>query len=176
EKGMSFGGEYPPAYAEGRTVVTDQSPAFNAQLVEVEVDRETGEVKVLRQIAAQDDGRAINPMAIDGQMSGGGTQGLGWALYEQMAYASDGPLLSGAFMDYAVPDILQSAQDIESIIVEVPSDYGPFGARGVGAPPITPTAAAVANAIAHATGVRMTSIPMTPPDVLRALKSNNGHA
>jgi len=175
-EGRKFGADHPPVFAHGRAVVTDQSPGFSAQLIEVEVDQETGEVKVLKQVIAQDVGRAINPMAVEGQMVGGGVQGLGWALYERMIYGEDGQLLTGSWIDYAVPASIQSAPEVETIIIEIPSEHGPFGARGVGEPPVTPTAAAVANAIAHATGVRMTSIPMTPPDVLRALKSNNGHA
>jgi CO/xanthine dehydrogenase Mo-binding subunit len=174
-KGMKFGADYPPVFAHGRAVVTDQSPGFNAQLVEVEVDRETGEVRVLKLVAAQDVGRAINPLAIEGQMMGGATQGLGWALYEKMVYDDEGQLITGTWMDYAVPDALQAAPEIETILVEVPSDHGPFGARGVGEPPVTPTAAAVANAIAHAAGVRLTDLPMTAPTVLRALKGKNGH-
>ena len=174
-KGMSFGGKHPPVFAEGRTTVTDQSPGFNAQMVELEVDRETGEVRICRIVAAQDVGRAINPMAIEGQMMGGATQGLGWALYEQMTYDEEGQLLSGSWMDYAVPDSMQAAPEFETIILEIPSQHGPFGARGVGEPPIIATAAAVANAIAHATGVRLTDIPMTAPRVLRSLHSANGH-
>ncbi len=164
-------GKYAPIQGNGRTVVTDQSPAFNAQLVEVDVDQETGEVKVLKLISSQDVGRAINPLAIQGQIMGGATQGLGWALYEQILYDEDGQLLTGSWMDYTMPKAAQTAQEIETIIVEVPSEHGPFGARGVGEPPVTPTAAAVANAIAHATGVRLTNIPMTAPTVLEALQA-----
>ncbi len=174
-QGMKFGADYPPVFAHGRAVVTDQSPGFSAQLVEVDVDKETGEVRILKQVIAQDVGRAINPLAVEGQMLGGGTQGVGWALYEKMVYDDDGQLLTGTLMDYALPDFTQAAQDMETIIIEVPSEHGPFGARGVGEPPVTPTAAAVANAIAHASGVRMTDLPMTAPDVLKALKTQNGH-
>ena len=173
-KGMGFGSRHAPILAHGRAAVTDQSPAFSAQLVEVEVDEETGEVKVLKHVIAQDAGRAINPLAVEGQMVGGAAQGLGWALYEEMAYDEDGQLLSGSWMDYTLPDSMQTAPDIETIIVEVPSEHGPFGARGVGEPPVVPTPAAVANAIAHCTGLRLTNIPMTPPRVLQALRSQNG--
>ena len=173
-KGMGFGSRHAPILAHGRAAVTDQSPAFSAQLVEVEVDEETGEVKVLKHVIAQDAGRAINPPAVEGQMVGGAAQGLGWALYEEMAYDEDGQLLSGSWMDYTLPDSMQTAPDIETIIVEVPSEHGPFGARGVGEPPVVPTPAAVANAIAHCTGLRLTNIPMTPPRVLQALRSQNG--
>lgn len=173
-RGMNFGSRHAPVIAHGRAVVTDQSPAFSAQLVEVDVDEETGAVQVLRHVIAQDAGRAINPLAVEGQMVGGAAQGLGWALYEEMAYDEDGQLLSGSWMDYSLPDAMQTAPDIETIIVEVPSQHGPFGARGVGEPPVVPTPAAVANAIAHATGLRLTDIPMTAPRVLQALRSQNG--
>jgi CO/xanthine dehydrogenase Mo-binding subunit len=174
EKTMSWG-DYAPIHGTGRTVVTDQSPAFNAQLIEVAVDRETGSVQVLRLISAQDAGRAINPLAIEGQIMGGSTQGIGWALYEKIIYDGDGQLLTGSWMDYTVPDSMQAAQEMETIILEVPSEHGPFGARGVGEPPIIPTAAAIANAIAHATGARMTEIPMTAPKVLNAVQEMNNN-
>jgi CO/xanthine dehydrogenase Mo-binding subunit len=174
-KGMGWGSKVPPVVAHGRAVVTDQSPAFCAQIVEVAVDEETGEVNVLRHVIIQDVGRAINPLAIEGQMMGGAAQGLGWALYEQMTYDTNCQLLSGSWMDYTVPASIQTAPKVETIILEVPSEHGPFGARGVGEPPVTPTAAAVANAIAHATGTRMTEMPMIAPRVLSALKSQNGH-
>jgi CO/xanthine dehydrogenase Mo-binding subunit len=111
-------------------------------------------------------------MAVEGQMTGGATQGLGWALYEQMLYDPEGQLLTGSWMDYTVPKAMQAAQHMETIIVEVPSEHGPYGARGVGEPPVTPTAAAISNAVAHATGTRVTDIPMTAPTVLRALSAN----
>lgn len=173
-KGMGFGASYAPVLGQGRTTVTDQSPAFSAQLVEVDVDQETGAVQVLKHVIAQDAGRAINPLAVEGQMVGGAAQGLGWALYEEMAYDEDGQLLSGSWMDYTLPDSMQTAPDVETIIVEVPSEHGPFGARGVGEPPVVPTPAAVANAIAHATGLRLTEMPMTAPRVLQALRAQNG--
>ncbi|MDE0609730.1 MAG: xanthine dehydrogenase family protein molybdopterin-binding subunit [Anaerolineaceae bacterium] len=173
-KGMGFGANHAPVLGQGRTTVTDQSPAFSVQLVEVEVDRETGEVQVLKHVIAQDAGRAINPLTVEGQMVGGAVQGLGWALYEEMAYDEDGQLLSGSWMDYTMPDSMQTAPEMETIIVEVPSDHGPFGARGVGEPPVVPTPAAVANAIAHSTGLRLTDLPMTAPRVLEALRSQNG--
>ncbi len=173
-KGLGFGARHAPILGHGRTAVTDQSPAFSAQLIEVDVDQETGAVQVLRHVIAQDAGRAINPLAVEGQMVGGATQGLGWALYEEMAYDEDGQLLSGSWMDYTLPDSMQTATDVETIIVEVPSEHGPFGARGVGEPPVVPTPAAVANAIAHSTGLRLTDIPMTAPRVLQALRAQNG--
>jgi CO/xanthine dehydrogenase Mo-binding subunit len=169
-KTMQFGGKYAPVFAGGRTAERVPSPAFCAQLVEVEVDRETGAVTVKNLVVAQDVGRAINPLTVQGQMQGGAVQGLGWALYEQMVYGDQGDLLTGSWLDYNVPHSVQSAEHIDTLIVEVPSEKGPFGARGVGEPPVIPTAAAVANAIAAATGVRLTALPMTPPRILAELQ------
>jgi CO/xanthine dehydrogenase Mo-binding subunit len=169
-KAMRFGGRYPPVFAQGRIAQKATAPAFSAQLAEVEVDRETGGVRLHRLVVVQDVGRAINPLTIRGQMMGGATQGIGWALYEKMEYDSQGQLLTGSWMDYAVPNIIQTPAVFETAIVEVPSENGPFGARGVGEAPVAPTAAAIANAIADATGIRLRDLPMTAPRVLSALK------
>ncbi len=168
-KTMTFGGEYEPVYGNGRQAVTDRAPSFSAQVAEVEVDEETGEVNLVNLAVVQDVGRAINPLAVEGQMQGGAVQGVGWALYEEMRYDEDGQLLSGSWMDYVMPDAMQ-ASPIQTQIVEVPSESGPFGARGVGEPPVIPTVAAIANAVADATGVRLTQTPMTAPRVLKALE------
>ena len=169
---MRFGGRHRPIMGRGRHADTTQSPGFCAQLAEVEVDEETGHVRVVRQVLVQDVGRALNPLTIRGQMMGGATQGLGWALYESLEYDEQGQLLSGSWTDYGVPHFDQAAPAIEAVIVEVPSDHGPYGARGVGEPPVIATAAAVANAVADAAGVRLTTLPMTPPRVLAALQGD----
>jgi CO/xanthine dehydrogenase Mo-binding subunit len=166
KKTMRFGGKYAPVLGNGRHANTTGSPGFCAQLAEVEVDRETGEVVVHRLVLAQDVGRAINPLILEGQMAGGAVQGLGWALYEQMVHDENGQLLSGSWMDYTVPHFDQSPPLIEKILVENPTDLGPYGARGVGEPPVIATAAAVGNAIADATNARLTDLPMTAPRVL----------
>jgi len=168
-KTMQFGGKYAPIFGRGRNADPGGSPTFCAQLAEVYVDRETGAVSVERLVVVQDVGRAINPSAVRGQMAGGALQGVGWALYENLAYDAAGQLMSGTWMDYVVPHAHQAPAQIETEIVEVPSEFGPLGAKGVGEPPIIPTAAAIANAIANATGVRMTELPMTPPKVQAAL-------
>ncbi|MCY3976678.1 MAG: xanthine dehydrogenase family protein molybdopterin-binding subunit [Chloroflexi bacterium] len=168
-KAMTFGGRYDPIHGTGSQSVTDRAPSFCAQIAEVEVDEETGEVDLLNLAVVQEVGRAINPLTVEGQMQGGAVQGVGWALYEEMRYDDEGQLLSGSWMDYAMPDAVQ-ASPIQTQIVEVPSVSGPFGARGVGEPPVIPTVAAIANAVAHATGVRMTQTPMTAPRVLEALE------
>ncbi|MDX1524467.1 MAG: molybdopterin cofactor-binding domain-containing protein, partial [Anaerolineae bacterium] len=171
-KTMQFGGKYAPILGHGRHVEPRQGPAFCAQLAEVEVDRDTGEVMVHKLIVVQDVGRVINPLTLQGQMMGGAAQGIGWALYEQMIHDEQGQLLTASWMDYTFPHIDQVPLKFETITVEVPSDHGPFGARGAGEPPIIATAAAVANAIADATGVRLTDLPMTAPRVLAAISSD----
>jgi CO/xanthine dehydrogenase Mo-binding subunit len=171
QKTMRFGGKYAPVVGNGRHAERKAAPGFCAQLAEVAVDEETGEVQVYRLVLVQDVGRAINPLAVQGQMRGGAVQGLGWALYEQMVHDDQGQPLTGSWLDYAVPHFVQAAPRIETVIVEVPSEHGPFGARGVGEPPVIATAAAVANAIADCASVRLTDLPMTPPRVLAALSA-----
>lgn len=170
KKAMTFGGKYEPVHGSGRQATTDRAPSFSAQIAEVDVDEETGEVNVVNLVVVQEVGRALNPMAVEGQMHGGATQGIGWALYEEMRYDDSGQLLSGSWMDYALPDAVQAAP-IDTHILEIPSESGPYGARGVGEPPIIPTMGAIANAIYHATGVRMTESPMTAPRVLAELEN-----
>lgn len=168
-KSMNFGGRYMPVLGNGASAQTQQAPGFAAHLAKVKVDPETGEVKVLKYVAVQDVGFAINPEEVRGQIHGGVVQGLGWALYEQMVYDDNGTLLSGSLMDYALQTASQ-APDIEVELVEVGSESGPFGARGVGEPPVIPGGGAIGNAIFDATGVRLTEIPATPERIQKALK------
>jgi CO/xanthine dehydrogenase Mo-binding subunit len=165
---MNFGAPYEPIFGSGRSAIRVASPAFAVHVAKVAVDPETGEVRVLDYAAAQDVGRAINPAEVEGQIHGGVTQGIGWALFEGMAYDEDGQLLTSTLMDYALPHS-QDIPTIATLLVEVPSGLGPFGARGVGEPPVVPVAAAIANAIHDATGARLTHIPMTPERVRDAL-------
>lgn len=167
-KTMQFGGAYPPILGRGRHVDTTQSPGFCAQLAEVDVEKETGQVRVRRLVIVQDVGKALNPPAVRGQMIGGAMQGLGWALHERLVYDASGQLLTATWSDYHIPTAEDLPDTVEAIIVEVPSDHGPMGARGVGEPPVVPTAAAVANAVADATGKRITDLPITPERVVMA--------
>ncbi len=167
---MRFGGRHAPVWGHGRHANNVSSPSFCAQVAEVEVDEETGAVTVHKLGIVQDVGRAINPAAVEGQLLGGATQGLGWALYESLVLDEGGQVLTASLMDYALPDITSSPSQLDTELIEVPSDLGPMGARGVGEPPVIPTAAAVANAIADATSARLTRLPMTPPRVLEALQ------
>ncbi len=166
------GAQHPPILAHGRSSPATEAPVYSAQLAEVEVDRDTGEVKIHRIVLVQDVGFALNPLAIQGQMHGGVTQGIGWALYEQLNFDEGGQLLTGSWMDYAVPRADQTAPVIETVLVEVASDHGPLGARGVGESPVIATAAATANAMYDATGIRFTRLPMTAPRVWSALKGS----
>jgi len=166
---MRFGAKYPPIFGQGSTAIARQSPGFAGHLVKVRVDEETGGVTILDYVAVQDVGFAINPAAIEGQMLGGVAQGIGWGLLERMVYDEDGALLTAALTDYALPRAL-AVPRVDTVVVEVPSDEGPFGAKGVGEPPVVPAAAAIADAIADATGVRVTSLPITPDRLLRVLQ------
>jgi CO/xanthine dehydrogenase Mo-binding subunit len=166
---MRFGAPYEPILGRGRSANRVSSPMFAAHLAKVAVDPETGGVRILDYVAAQDVGRAINPAEVEGQIHGGVVQGIGWALFEQMAYDENGQLLTATLMDYALPQS-QDVPPITPLLVEVPSALGPFGAKGVGEPPVVPVAAAIANAIRDAVGVQMTQLPMTPERVFASLE------
>jgi CO/xanthine dehydrogenase Mo-binding subunit len=157
-----------PVLGNGASAQRAQAPGFAAHLAKVKVDRETGEVKILEYVATQDVGKAINPGEVEGQIQGGVTQGLGWALYEELVYDDSGTLLSGSLMDYTVLNAPQ-VPNYEVILVEVPSPDGPFGARGVGEPPVIPGGGALNSAIFDAVGIRQTEIPMTPQRVIKSL-------
>jgi CO/xanthine dehydrogenase Mo-binding subunit len=143
-------------------------PGFGVHICDVEVDHETGAVKILRYTAVQDVGRAIHPSYVEGQIQGGATQGIGWALNEEYIYDAKGKMDNSGFLDYRVP-VASDVPMIEAVMVEVPNPRHPFGARGVGEVPIIPPMAAVGNAIRGATGVRMFDLPMSPPKVRAAL-------
>jgi xanthine dehydrogenase molybdenum-binding subunit len=145
--------------------------AFATVCVDVEVDPDTGKVQILRCTIAQDAGRAIHPSYVEGQAQGGMAQGIGWALNEEYVYDEKGVLRNAGFLDYRMPTCLDLPQ-IETIIVEVANPAHPLGARGAGEIAIVPPMAAVANAIYHAIGVRMTELPMSPPRVLKAIQKN----
>jgi CO/xanthine dehydrogenase Mo-binding subunit len=164
---LRFGSPHPPVEGHGR-VSQPQAPQSAAHLSHVRVDPDTGATTVLRHVIAQDVGRALNPALVEGQMRGGTTQGLGWALLEELVHDSYGQLTTGTFVDYGMPTAAFSPP-IETEIVEVPVPEGPFGAKGVGEAPVSGVPGAVANAIAAATGgVRMRRLPMTPERVWRA--------
>jgi CO/xanthine dehydrogenase Mo-binding subunit len=149
------------------------APGFSTQFCDVEVDPETGKVKILRWVAAQDVGQAIHPSYVEGQIQGGVTQGIGWALNEEYVYDAKGRLDNPGFLDYRVP-VASDVPMIETILVEVPNPQHPYGAKGVGEVNICPPMAAIANAIESAIGRRLTSLPMSPVKVLEALADGSG--
>jgi CO/xanthine dehydrogenase Mo-binding subunit len=168
-----FGSHHPPVEGHGTTVHKSLSPSTAAHLVHVRLDPQSGEVETLRVVVAQDVGRALNPALVMGQMQGGAAQGLGWALYERLVHDDEGQLLTGSLMDYTLPRA-EHIPEIDSLIVEVPSPDGPFGAKGIGEANVLSAPAAVANAIAAAGGPRMRELPMTAPRVWRAMHEGNG--
>ena len=159
-----------PVWGNGASAQQIIAAGFAAHLAHVRVDPQTGEVTVLNYVAAQDVGKALNPPAVIGQVEGGALQGIGIALFEQIAYDDNGQLLTGSFMDYAMPSFTQSPV-IETILVEVPTPDGPFGARIVGEPPIIPGPAAIANALKAATGKRFTHVPIDAQTVYASLQA-----
>src|SRR6267142_2168573 len=140
---------------------------FGAHAAEVEVDTETGVVRVLGFAAAHDVGRAINPQSVEGQIQGGAVQGLGYGLMEEVI-VEDGINLTTSFATYLIPTAAD-VPDVRAVVVESGEGLGPFNARGIGEPPIGPPAAAIANAIEDATGARLTRLPITAERVARAL-------
>ena len=159
-----------PIGAEVSVNAGGAAPGFASELCDVEVDPETGSVKILRFIVAQDVGRAIHPSYVEGQMQGGVVQGIGWALNEEYIYDAAGHLLNAGFLDYRVP-IASDLPMIEAVLVEVPNPNHPFGVKGAGEANIVPSMAAVANAVNNAIGRRLTELPMSPPKVLAAIDS-----
>lgn len=145
---------------------------FGTHLCDLEVDLDTGEVTLLRYIAAHDVGRAINPLSVAGQISGGAVQGLGMALLEEVV-VEDGVNLTAGFFQYLIPTTTD-VPDIEVVVLESGEGMGPFGARGIGEPPIGPPAAAVASAIHDALGSRPTVLPITPERVLECAGALTG--
>jgi len=141
---------------------------IGAHVCDVEVDPHTGQVTVLRYTAFQDVGRAVHPPSVEGQIQGSVAQGLGWALTEFFDYDARGRLRNASLLDYRIPTALDLPA-IDCVIIETPVPDVPYGLRGVGEVPIVPVGAAIANAIAHATGKRQSAMPMTPERVLRSL-------
>ena len=168
KKGNLYMSKVEPVLGVAHPAFSQQAPAFAAQLARIEVDPDTGQTTLHDFVVVQDAGHAINPLGVEGQMQGGAVQSLGIALTEALMYDDSGRLMNPSLLDYRT---LTAADlpDIETIIVEVPSPSGPYGARGVGEPPIVPAPAALANAIHDATGVRLTEVPLTPERIALAI-------
>ncbi|MBM3934316.1 MAG: xanthine dehydrogenase family protein molybdopterin-binding subunit [SAR202 cluster bacterium] len=166
-----------PIVGRANVASTGAGRSFAAVIADVHVDPETGKTQVLRCTAFQDAGVAIHPSYVEGQIQGGAVQGIGWALNEEYVYAPDGRLMNPTLLDYRMPTTLDLPM-IDAVIIEVYNPNHPFGVRGVGEANIIPPLAAVANAVSHAIGVRMTELPMSPPVIVRVLQkqaAGNGH-
>jgi CO/xanthine dehydrogenase Mo-binding subunit len=160
----------PTVLPDPNTKYGNISPAypFACQIAEVEVDPDTGRVNVLRFTAAHDVGRAINPLATDGQIQGGVVQGLGWALMENMV-TENGKIANPDFLDYVIPTAMD-VPPIQSILVEPVDPNGPYGAKGIGEPALNPSMSAITNAIFDATGIRVKNLPVSAEKILEELK------
>jgi putative selenate reductase molybdopterin-binding subunit len=150
-------------------VGTKSPPPFMAGFVEVDVDKKTGEVDIINYVSVVDCGTTINPKLAQGQVEGGIVQGIGMAMFEDVKYNQKGKLFSNAFTYYKIP----TNKDIKKLTTEFVTSYepsGPFGAKSVGEIGIDTPPAALANAIYHAVGVRITSLPITPEKILKGIK------
>ncbi|MGD9124273.1 MAG: xanthine dehydrogenase family protein molybdopterin-binding subunit [Desulfarculaceae bacterium] len=164
----------PPTQGADANFYGDYSSAYNyaSQAVEVEVDIETGQVRLLRVAAAHDVGKAINPNGVEGQICGGIAQGGGWALHENIVYES-GVLQTTGLRDYKIMTV-SDMPPVQSIIVETNDPIGPYGAKGVGEPTLIPMPPAIANAVHDAIGVRIKDLPITAEKVFFALHPRSG--
>jgi xanthine dehydrogenase molybdenum-binding subunit len=158
-----------PVIGKGTSGVLRPAPTMSVHAADVEVDEETGKVKIVSYAVAQDVGKAINPLSIEGQIQGAVTQGVGWALMEGHIYEK-GVLQNTTFLDYRIPTATDIPM-IDTMIVEVPSSTGVYGLRHAGEPPMIPALAAIANAVHSATGVRFKELPMNPETVLKGIKA-----
>ncbi len=157
--------------AESEYAADESTLTFAVQGVEVEVDTDTGKVRLLRSIQAIDLGTAINPRICRGQATGGSVMAIGYALMEELLMDKRGKILNPNFRGYRIPTSAD-VPPLEVFLVEAADPYGPFGAKGVGEITTNCMAPAIANAIAHATGVRLTQLPMTPERVWKALQDS----
>jgi xanthine dehydrogenase molybdenum-binding subunit len=144
---------------------------FGTQSVEVEVDTETGQVKILRMVAAHDVGKVLDPQGLKGQFYGALAQGIGYSLYEKLE-SQEGRILNTNFRDYKIPTVQEMNFPIDLQFIETDDGFGPFGAKGVAEPGLVPTAPAIGNAIYDAIGVRIHDLPITPEKIIAALKKD----
>jgi CO/xanthine dehydrogenase Mo-binding subunit len=161
-----------PVEGHATTAHDSVAPSAAGHLAHVRVDTETGEIRILGYAVVQDVGRALDRALVEDQMLGAAVQSIGRATVEAMVHDEHGQLLTGSFLDYAVPRA-SSVPSIETVIVEVPAPEGPFGAKGIGEAPMLAGPAAIANAVAAATGLRLRDLPMTPDRVWVALRDRS---
>ncbi|NNF98536.1 MAG: molybdopterin-dependent oxidoreductase [Desulfobacteraceae bacterium] len=158
-----------PGRVKGLSFPAFKGVTIGCHGVKAHVSSDTGEVKILKYVAAHDVGRAVNPLAAEGQIEGGVAMGLGFALSEELMIGRQGEVVNPSFRDYKLPTAMD-VPEVESILVETPAAYGPHGAKGLGEPTMAPPAAAVGNAIRDALKLRMTETPMTAERILSALE------
>jgi CO/xanthine dehydrogenase Mo-binding subunit len=170
EQVQSLGG---PVVGRANLSPSGAGSAFAINIVDLEVDPETGKVTILRFTAIQDAGKAIHPSYVEGQMQGGAVQGIGWALNEEYYMSDDGAMQNTSLLDYRMPTALDLPM-IDTVIVEVANPQHPYGVRGVAEVSLVPPLAAVANAVYDAIGVRLYSLPMNPAAVVKAIQEKNG--
>ena len=180
ELSMSFkelagqiGGTGNPIVGRATVDAAGAGSAYCGNIVDLEVDPETGKVSILRFTTVQDVGKAVHPSYVEGQMQGGSAQGIGWALNEEYFMTGEGSMANSTFLDYRMP-VANDLPMIDTVVVEVANPGHPFGVRGVGEVNIVPPPAAIANAIHKAVGIRMEKLPMNPVNVMQSLWSQNG--
>ncbi len=163
-----------PIAGHNEIVADGAGVSFATHICDVEVDPETGKTQVKRYTVIQDAGKAVHPTYVEGQFQGGAAQGIGWALNEEYVYGKDGRLQNAGFLDYRIP-VCSDLPFIDTQILEIPNPNHPYGVRGVGETSIVPPLAAVAIAVANATGVRMNHVPMSPPRIFKAIEAAKKH-
>jgi CO/xanthine dehydrogenase Mo-binding subunit len=141
--------------------------AFGTQVAEIEIDEDTGEVKILKIIAAHETGRTINKTMAEGQIEGSVVQGIGYTFFEKLVL-ENGRVFNDGFLDYKIPNI-GDIPEIETILVETDDPHGPFGAKGIGEPGLVPTAAVIVNAIYNASAIRCHELPIACEFILNAM-------
>jgi len=154
--------------AKRKAYLSPRSMASNVQGIRLAVHRVTGDVVILQSVQAADIGRLINPMQCRGQVEGSIAMGLGWALTEKMVYDAQGAMLNPALRDYRIPAFADVPRS-EVYFADTYDTVGPMGAKSLGECAINPVAPAVANALANATGVRFTSLPLSPERIFGQL-------
>ncbi len=173
EIAASAGSTGGPVAGHAEIVADNAGVSFATHIADAQVDPETGRTKITRYTVIQDAGKAMHPTYVEGQYQGGAAQGIGWALNEEYVYGANGRLQNAAFLDYRIP-VCSDLPMIDTQILEIPNPNHPYGVRGVGETSIVPPLAAVSIAVTNATGVRMHHVPMSPPRVLKAIKTKRG--
>ena len=162
-----------PITGRGNVDARGCAGSFSANIVDLEIDIETGKVNILRYTAFQDAGKAIHPSYVEGQIQGGTGQGIGWALHEEYVFDDNGKMANPSLLDYRMP----TSWDVPMIDTHIIEHYNPghpYGARGVGESSIVPPLPAISNAISDAIGLRIPEIPMSPTNIYRFI-SNDGN-